>query len=736
MTRFYSQYPLNKSGLAKFIKAFSWPGGFPSHVNAETPGTIHEGGELGYALSVAYGSIMDKPDLIAIAVIGDGESETGPTATAWHAHKFIDPKESGAVIPILHLNGYKISERTLPGTMDDLELVTLFTGYGYQVRFVEYGNLPQSTEEIQEKTLALNKSMAVSMEWAYQEIRKIQTAARSGKPITKPRWPVIIMRTPKGMTGPARVDNQTMVGSFHAHQVPLPRAKSDDEQLAALQTWLSSYDVHELFVDQSGSATPNPADPGALFSPDVLRILPPREDRRLGMTKETYDGYEPLDVPDFRDFVTEKADRFISPMKAIGALLTEVVKRNPTNFRIFSPDELGSNKLDSVFDVTNRQFQWDPETAHRGGRVVEMLSEHTLQGFLQGYTLTGRTGLFPSYEAFLGIVTTMVQQYAKFNKMAVETPWRSDIASLNYIETSTLWRQEHNGFSHQNPGFISSLLTLPHDMVRVYLPPDAATAVSVMAHCLRSKNYVNLIIGSKAEGKSYLNREESERHCVAGLSVWKKYSTDDGERPDVVLVGIGVETTAEVIAAAGLLKKEGVRVRVVNVVDLMVLGEPGTHPHALSPEAFDSIFGVETPVVINYHGYPAQVKSLLFTRNHSIARKRMEILGYIEEGTTTTPWMMLRMNQAGRFDIAERAVGLIQLAQPNNSISLKGHELRTWYLHQNRIHEKYALEHGLTLPIWKLVQPCSKHDRKNLYPPSSLFFSCSKSACFLSHWIL
>jgi len=292
----------------------------------------------------------------------------------------------------------------------------------------------------------------------------------------------------------------------------------------------------------------------------------------------------------------------------------------------------------------------------------------------------------------------MVQQYAKFTKVAVETPWRSDIASLNYIETSTLWRQEHNGYSHQNPGFISSLLTLPRHMVRIYLPPDAATAVSVMAHCLRSKNYVNLVIGSKADGKSYLNRDETERHCVAGLSVWKKYSTDDGNRPDVILVGIGVETTTEIIAAAGILKKEGTRVRVINVVDLMVLGEPGSHPHALSAEAFDSLFGIDTPVVINYHGYPGQVKSLLFERNHHIAHKRIEILGYIEEGTTTTPWMMLRLNKAGRFDVAERAIALLQLAQPNSVIGMKGHELRSWYQHQNRTYEKYALDHGIDSP--------------------------------------
>ncbi|KAF8331506.1 phosphoketolase [Cantharellus anzutake] len=702
ITRFYPQYQLNKSGVEKFVKAFSWPGGFPSHVNAETPGAIHEGGELGYALAVAYGAVMDKPNLITVAVIGDGESETGPTATAWHAHKFIDPKESGAVLPILHLNGYKISERTVPGTMDDLELAALFTGYGYQVRFVEYGPLAESKEEEKRKEYELNVNTAVSLEWAYEEIRKIQKAARSGNPITKPRWPIIILRTPKGYTGPRSVDGLPVLGSFRAHQVPLPAAKTDDKQLASLGEWLKSYDVTPLIVGDRGqsekvSRLPGDVHPEALFSHTALRILPKKVERRIGMIKESYAGYEPLDVPAFEDFVdTSKKEQ--SPMKAVGAYLVEVVKRNPTTFRIFSPDELGSNKLDKVFDVTHRLFQWDPETAHAGGRVVEMLSEHTLQGFLQGYSLTGRTGLFPSYEAFLGIVTTMVQQYAKFAKIAVETNWRTDVPSLNYIMTSTLWRQEHNGYSHQNPGFIGSLLTLPRSMVRVYLPPDAATAVSVIAHCLRSKNYVNLIIGSKADTPAYLTVEETDRHCIAGVSVWKKYSTDGGINPDVVLVGIGVETTAEIIAAASLLKKEGVRVRVINVIDLMVLGEYGSHPHALSKESFEGLFGTDTPVVINFHGYPAHVKALLFERNQSITRKRFEVLGYIEEGTTTTPWSMLRLNKAGRFDIVDNAIGLISVANPNGPIAVKGHELRSWCQHMNRTYEKYAVQHGIDSP--------------------------------------
>ncbi|QRV77613.1 hypothetical protein RhiJN_05628 [Ceratobasidium sp. AG-Ba] len=692
ISRFYPQYPMNEEGFDKFVKSFSWPGGFPSHVNAETPGAIHEGGELGYALSVSYGSVMDKPDLITVCVVGDGESETGPTATAWHSHKFIDPAESGAVLPILHLNGFKISERTIPGTMDDKELVCLYTGYGYQVRFVEYGDLAESPEEHKQKELELNANMAASMEWAYDEIRKIQKAARSGSPIVKPRWPMIIMRTPKGMTGPRSFKGTPIEGSFQSHQVPLPAAMSDDSQLKMLSEWLSSYGISDLLVQGEHGDSP-----GEFIKESTLRILPERMDRRLGMLKETYAGYEPLDVPDFEAFGSDKPGE-MSAMKAVARYLAAVIEKNPKTFRIFSPDEFASNKLDGVFEKTDRQFQWDPMTANKGGRVIEMLSEHTLQGFLQGYTLTGRTGLFPSYEAFIGIVGTMVEQYAKFLKMARETKWREDVASLNYIETSTLWRQEHNGFSHQNPGFIGQLLTLPRNMVRIYLPPDANCAISVMAHCLRSKNYVNLMIGSKADSPSFLTVEEANRHCIAGASVWRRFSTDEGKNPDITLVGIGVETTTEVIAAGTLLKKEGIRVRIVNVVDLMVLGEPGEHPHALTHEAMDTLFGADNPVIINFHGYPSHVKSLLFSRNQSLSRRRFEVLGYIEEGTTTTPWSMLRLNQAGRYDIAAKAVSLVAHYNKEHTIAPRSHELSSYFLHKNQVEARYSMEYGRDSP--------------------------------------
>ncbi|KAH7105198.1 phosphoketolase [Auriculariales sp. MPI-PUGE-AT-0066] len=690
LSHFYPNYPVTADGFEKLTKSFSWPGGFPSHVNAETPGAIHEGGELGYALAVSYGSVMDKPDLVTVCVIGDGEAETGPTAAAWQGHKYIDPAESGAVLPILHANGFKISERTIMGTADDLELAALFTGYGYQPRIVGYGEVAKTDAEDAEKTRALNLNMAVTMEWALSEIRKIQQAARSGQPITKPRWPMIVLRTPKGHTGPRELNGKTLVGSYRSHQVPLTTPGSDDVQFRMLEAWLNSYDPKSLFnLDPSCNAED--------FIVDGVKAILPEPARRLGLIPETYKGYIPLDVPPFQDYGHERG-KDISAMKAVGMYLEAVVEKNPTTFRIFSPDEFASNKLDSVLEKTGRNFQWDPETANSGGRVVEMLSEHTLQGFVQGYTLTGRTSLFPSYEAFLGIVTTMMAQFAKFQKMARETSWRGDTASITYIETSTLWRQEHNGYSHQNPAFIGALLNLRSSMSRVYLPPDANTAVSVMAHCLRSKNYVNLIVGSKAVSTNFLSVEEAEKHCIAGVSVWERYSTDGGKNPDVVLVGIGVETTIETIAAAHLLQKEGVRVRTVNVVDLMVLSEEHDHPHALTNEAFTTLFGSDLPCVINYHGYPRDVKGLLFSRNQSIVRKRFEVLGYLEQGTTTTPWMMLSFNDADRFSIAQRAIALLAVAKPNHPVATRAHLLESWYLHQKENMAKYALEHGEDSP--------------------------------------
>ncbi|KAI5117651.1 hypothetical protein M0805_001306 [Coniferiporia weirii] len=670
LSTFIPKYTRDKAGLSHLVSGFSTPSGLPSHINAETPGSIHEGGELGYALSVAFGAVMDSPDLIVTCIIGDGEAETGPTAAAWHGYKYIDPAESGAVIPIVHANGFKISERTIFGTMDDLEMCSLFSGYGYQVRFVE------DLENI-------DQDMSASLEWALVEIIKIQKAARSGQPIIKPRWPVLILRTPKGWSGPKSFHGEYIEGSFHSHQVPLPNAKVDSEELSALQSWLDSYNVSELIDPATGT-----------LHESILRLVPSTPGKRLGQRKEVNGNYEPLQTPEWQHLTVEKGTQE-SCMKSIGKFLLEVIKENPTTFRIFSPDELVSNKLDAVFDGTGRDFQWDSASRAQGGRVVEILSEHTCQGMMQGYTLTGRTALFPSYEAFLGIIHTMMVQYSKFVKMAHETTWRKDIGSLNYVETSTWTRQEHNGFSHQNPSFIGAVLNLKPTLARVYLPPDANCFLSTIAHCLRAKNYINLMVGSKQATPVWLSPEEARVHCIAGASIWKFASTDEGLNPDVVLVGIGVELTFEVIAAAALLRKEvpALRVRVVNVSDLMILGPERSHPHALTDPDFVNLFTANRPVHFNYHGYPIELRGLLFGRPGT---DRMQIAGYSEEGTTTTPFDMMLCNGVSRFDVAAAAVR--KGAILNEKVAVDAQNKISDFMHRAQIAKRYAFENGQDAP--------------------------------------
>ncbi|KAK0235877.1 phosphoketolase [Armillaria nabsnona] len=669
MSVFLPDYTRDYKGLRGLISKFSAPGGFPSHINAETPGAIHEGGELGYALSVSFGAVMDKPDLVVACVVGDGEAETGPTATAWHGFKYIDPAESGAVLPIVHVNGFKISERTIYGTMDDKEMTALFIGYGYQVRIVsDIDNI--------------DNDLAASMEWALAEIKKIQTAARTGNPIVKPRWPVIILRTPKGLAGPKSFHGELIEGSFHSHQVPLPNAKTSAEELAELQRWLKSYKPEELFTAEGSPVG------------EILSVIPEESEKKLGQKKESYKAYVPLDLPEWNDLAVEKGSQE-SCMKAIGRFLKEVVDQNPSTFRIFSPDELVSNKLDAVLENSGRNFQWDIASRANGGRVVEILSEHTCQGMLQGYTLTGRTGLFPSYEAFLGIVHTMMVQYAKFAKMAAETSWRQDVGSINYLETSTWTRQEHNGFSHQNPSFIGAVLNLKSISARVYLPPDANCFLSTVSHCLRAKNYVNLMVGSKQPTPVWLSAEEANRHCVAGASVWKFASVDDGVDPDVVLVGIGVEVTFEVIAAASLLRKYApdLRVRIVNVTDLMILAATGLHPHALSKNAFNNLFTEDKPIHFNYHGYPIELKGLLFGRPRL---DRVSIEGYNEEGTTTSPFDMMLANRTSRYHIAQAAVRGGALTNPKVAVS--AHETESYLKHLAQKEKDYIYANGQDRP--------------------------------------
>ncbi|KAL0259774.1 hypothetical protein SLS55_005514 [Diplodia seriata] len=665
MGKFYPEYARTKQGLHNLITKFSTPGGPPSHINAETPGAIHEGGELGYALGVSFGAVMDKPDLIVPCIVGDGEAESGPTATAWHAYKYIDPAESGAVLPIVHVNGFKISERTIYGCMDNKELVALFAGYGYQPRIVEDLN-------------DIDADLGHSMEWALSEIRRIQTAARSGNPISKPRWPVLILRTPKGWSGPKKVDGEIVEGSFRAHQVPLAKAKSDPEHLKQLQQWLESYKPDELF---NSDGTPNDS---------VLEVIPEKDHKKLGQVKETYKPYEGVNMPGWKKFGVEKGGE-ASCMKTIGEFLDESLVQNPKSLRIFSPDELESNKLNEVFKHTGRNFQWDEFSRFQGGRVVEILSEHCCQAFMQGYTLTGRVALFPSYESFLGIVHTMMVQYAKFIKMARECRWRGDVASINYIETSTWTRQEHNGFSHQNPSFIGAVLNLKPTTARVYLPPDANCFLSTLDHCLRSKNYVNLMVGSKQPTPVFLNPDEAEAHCRAGAGVFKFCSTDDGHDPDVVLVGVGVELTFEVVKAAELLREIAptLRVRVVNVTDLMVLSLDGSHPHSFSSQAFNALFTPDRPIHFNYHGYRNELAALLFGRPQI---GRVSIEAYREEGTTTTPFDMMLANNVSRYHVALRA--LEGAEQRNRDVRLDFVRLHTDIQHRIAKARQYIYEDG------------------------------------------
>jgi xylulose-5-phosphate/fructose-6-phosphate phosphoketolase len=655
---YYPELTLDRAGVEKFVRRFSWPGGFPSHLYPGVPGTIHEGGELGYALATAFGAAMDNPDLIVACIVGDGEAETGPTATAWHCYKFLDPAESGAVLPILHLNGYKIANPTIYGTMSDEELLALFTGYGYQVIFVEGDDL--------------DASLYGAMDWAYHEIRRIQQAARSGQPIEKPRWPVILMRSPKGMSGVKEMDGEPIEGSYRSHQVPIPDPKTNPEHLRLLEGWLRSYHIEELFDEQGRP------------KPEILEQCP-KGDRRMGSNPHTFGGRirRDLDLPDIFEYAVRveqvaasetgpEKNSLVSGPEMLARYLSDVILRNLHTFRIFSPDELESNKLTAVLDVTKRDYQW-PVPPHneritsQDGRVLEILSEHTLQAWLQGYLLTGRYGLFPSYEAFLNIVVSMMDQFSKFLKMSGEFPWRLPVASLNYLETSTLWRQEHNGFSHQSPGLINDILNRKAQVSRVYLPPDANCLISTVDHCLRSKDYVNLVIANKPPMPQWLSMEDAIAHCRAGASVWQWASIDDGVNPDVVLVGIGDNPTLEVMAAAHILRNEmpELRVRVVNVTDLFILEKETAHPHGLDSEMFEALFTPDIPVIVNFHGYPSAVKQLLFGRDHT---RRFHINGYQEEGTTTTPFDMNVRNGTDRYHLIMQAIRLAAARNPRVAV--------------------------------------------------------------------
>ncbi|SEH16202.1 phosphoketolase family protein [Thermoleophilum album] len=642
----YPHISHDEEGLRHLFRQFSFPGGIPSHVAPETPGSINEGGELGYSLIHAYGAAFDNPDLLVCCVVGDGEAETGPLAAGWQANKFVDPARDGAVLPVLHLNGYKIANPTVLARIPRDELRALLEGFGHRPWFVE-GSEPSD----------VHQTMATALDEAVCEIRRIQAEARAGHEAARVRWPMIVLVTPKGWTGPKEVDGRPAEGSFRSHQVPLADLAKRPEHLAQLEDWLRSYKPEELF-DESGAVRPE------------ITALAPEGDRRMGANPHANGGLllRDLDRPDFRDYAVDlKAPATTSSeaTRVLGGFLRDVVASNDDRFRIFGPDETVSNRLGAVFETTDRQWNaprlvTDDHLAP-SGRVVEVLSEHLCEGWLEGYLLTGRHGIFNCYEAFIHIVDAMFNQHAKWLKVTREIPWRRPIASLNYLLTSHVWRQDHNGFSHQDPGFIDHVVNKKAEIIRVYLPPDANCLLSVADHCLRSRNYVNVIVAGKQPSLNYLTMDEAIAHCTRGIGTWEWASNDGGQAPDVVLACAGDIPTLETVSAAAILRDvlPDVKVRVVNVVDLMRLQDAREHPHGLPDAEFDALFTADRPVIFAYHGYPWLIHRLTYRRtNHP----NLHVRGYKEEGTTTTPFDMVMLNDMDRFhlviDVIDRVPGL------------------------------------------------------------------------------
>ena len=630
------------AGMQRLFRQFSFPGGVPSHVAPETPGSIHEGGELGYALSHAYGAALDNPDLLVACVIGDGEAETGPLAASWHANKFLDPATDGAVLPILHLNGWKIANPTVLARIGDDELADLLRGYGHRPIFVS-GDEPTH----------VHQALAAAMDDAYADIRRFQCEARRHGAAGRPRWPAIVLRTPKGWTGPHIVDGEQVEGTWRAHQVPLSGTRENPEHLAALERWMRSYAPEELF-DEDGCPMP------------AIRALAPRATKRMGSSPHANGGelLRELDLPDFRAFAVDVPRPGATTSEAtrvLGSYLREVMRRSSEarNFRLVGPDETVSNRLGAVLEETGRAWMAARSPLDEGlapdGRVMEILSEHICQGWLEGYLLTGRHGLFSCYEAFIHIVDSMFNQHAKWLKVSGGIPWRQPIASLNYLLTSHVWRQDHNGFSHQDPGFIDHVMNKKAEVIRVYLPPDANCLLSVADHCLRSRNYVNVIVAGKQPAPTWLTMNEAADHCARGLGVWDWASCEGNEDPDVVMACAGDVPTLETLAAVSTLRKRfpSLRVRVVNVVDLMRLQPAGQHPHGLSDADFDAIFTTDKPVIFAYHGYPWLIHRLTYRRANHV---NFHVRGYMEEGTTTTPFDMVMLNNLDRFHLVIDAI--------------------------------------------------------------------------------
>lgn len=677
-SEYYPEVTQDETGLRRLFKSSSFPGGLSSHVSPQVPGSIHEGGELGYSLSHAFGAVFDNPDLIAACVVGDGEAETGPLATAWHSNKFLSPKTDGAVLPILHLNGYKISNPTLLARIEHEELEQLFRGYGWTPLFVE-GDDP----------MIMHQQMAARLDEAAQMITDIQTYARANNDTVRPRWPMIILRSPKGWTGPKQIDGKKVEDNFRSHQVPLLVDEAHPENLPLLQDWLQSYKPEELF-DTAGRLLPE------------IAALAPEGDYRMGANDNANGGnlLTDLHLPDFRDYAVDVPYRSISNVgnvHALGPFLRDTIKLNQAtrNFRIFGPDETVSNRLEAVFEVTNRQWSartqdTDEFLATDGAVLDSMLSEHQSQGWLEGYLLTGRHGVLNSYEAFIRIVDSMVNQHAKWIKMSSELSWRKEIASLNYLLTSHVWRQDHNGFTHQDPGFIDHLINKKAEVARIYLPPDANSLLSVMDHCLRSRNYINLTIVGKHDSPQWLSMDEATEHCSRGASVWGWASSDNGEEPDVVMASAGDVPTLESLAAVSILRTHlpDLKIRVVNVVDLMRLQPDTEHPHGMSDPDFNEIFTRDKEIIFAFHGYPWLIHRLTYRR----ANRNLHVRGYKEEGTITTAFDMTVLNNMDRFHLV---IDVLKRTHQNSEAATRLRELMETKLLE---HTNYINQHGVDMP--------------------------------------
>ena len=682
-TEHYPAIERNREGLRRLFRQFSWPHGVPSHVSPEVPGSIHEGGELGYSLAHAYGAAFDNPELIVACVVGDGEAETGALAASWHSNKFLNPARDGAVLPILHLNGYKIANPTVLARISRLELTELIRGYGHEPHFVE-GDDP----------MRVHQALAATLDAVLAQIRRIQSEARAlgdGQTPQRPRWPMIVLRTPKGWTGPKFVDGKPVEGSWRSHQVPIADFKTP-EHVQQLEDWLKSYQPQELF-DERGRFR------------EELAALAPTGRRRMGSNLHANGGalLQPLAMPRFQDYavsVAEPGGVDAEATRVLGTFLRDVMKLNLAagNFRIFGPDETASNRLEAVFDVSGKAWLDDVREGDNhlsaNGRVMEVLSEHLCEGWLEGYLLTGRHGLFSCYEAFIHIIDSMLNQHAKWLKVCNQIPWRKPIASLNYLLTSHVWRQDHNSFSHQDPGFIDHVASKKADVVRIYLPPDANCLLSVADHCLRSRNYVNLIIAGKQPAPQWLDMDAAVRHCTAGAGIWDWASNDAGDdtkEPDVVIACAGDVPTLEALAAVTLLRAyvPDIRIRFVNVVDLMVLQPQSEHPHGLADHEFDALFTTDKPVIFAFHGYPAIIHKLTYRRrNHD----NIHVRGYKEEGTTTTPFDMVVLNNLDRYQLALDAIRRI----PRLADQVEAETAR--YATTMQRHKLYIGEHGDDMP--------------------------------------